>query len=82
MAESTKTGTTPGEQANKWQEYFNSNPSGITNSTGYQLYAVNEQTVSGLTDFDKFTDNTTFETDTLNLQFADVAYNTKAISRK
>lgn len=86
MAEPVKTATSPVKQASKWDEYFSSNPSGITNSTGYQLYAVNEQTIAssltGFTSGDVDTISGYIAGGTLNLQLADVAYNTKAILRQ
>lgn len=76
MAEPINTSTSPAKQATDWKNYLESNPSGIINSTGYQLYAV----TGNLLDFtpgDVNTINVLISTGTLNLQLADVAYNTQ-----
>lgn len=88
MAEPIETPKTPAwKQAKTWDEYFNTDKDEkgiptekdvrITNSTGYQLYAVNEDTI--VTDFKKFNkvENDRFVSGTLNLQLADAAYNEK-----
>ena len=85
MAASTKTAKQPvWKQAQKWDEYFRTedgekNVSIEENSTGYQLYAVNDQTIaSSLTGFTSGNVNTisTFISEnTLNLQLADAVYN-------
>ena len=81
MAPSAKTSKSPKEQASNWNAYFTSNPSGIINSTGYQLYAVNDQTVSGLTSIQGIT-SSEISNNVLNLQFADVAYNSKYMASR
>lgn len=95
MAESTETAKLPAwKQAQTWEDYFKTDPGEnekdvrTTNSTGYQLYAVNEYTItsgftelSGINNDDKISND--MLGDTLNLQLADAAYNFKhAVSRQ
>ena len=101
MAASTETPKKPAwKQAKSWDDYFKTDTDKndipternvrIENSTGYQLYAVNDYTItSGLTGFtstDIRTISSFISDGTLNLQLADVAYNTQnpnsALSRQ
>lgn len=87
MAGQEKTVTPPAKLASKWEEYFkNDNKENVLveNSTGYQLYAVNEQTIDidSLINIQKITSNYISD-NILNLQLADAAYNSSvAITRQ
>lgn len=73
--------TSAWEKAKTWNDYFNEDNKknvSIENSTGYQLYAVNEDTIANnLSDFNNFTpaDAYAYTSGTLNLQLADATYN-------
>ena len=85
MEASTETPKKPEwKKAQDWNNYFKPEDGkknvSIENSTGYQLYAVNEQTIaSGVSiSFGELTTDEKLVSDTLNLQFADAVYKGKA----